>query len=577
MYHDPELLLARRSLADLARLMGVTSTGERYIPTWFTTGVVCDALDRVAAHVRGKSWGIRRVMVKQPTQTGKSEHTEVLFPAGIVGRVPEARTLITGYGTEFMTRTLPGIRTVTQTAAWQAAYPDVFLGKLERGERGAADNLQRADVTRKRNGRLHKTGGFILARSVQGAVSGNPMDVGVFGDPYKDWSDALSAAINRQRRDFYTGVFARREQSRRTVQVVSFSPWTPNDVGNFILDQWEKDGEPYLVLSFPMFQRPDSRAELERWKKSPAMRAGLARFLRIDEEALNIIVSTEGLRPYDKRADGYPLLPFKDRDIEFYEQIRRSTPARDFAALCQMDPEASLFERFPKAHWRFFDPSKHRPERVILSIDPNGRATEDGSFAVIGVYSLEPVKLDASGRLADPDLTAIIGDQPALPWKVYRIDEFRARPNYSDLYGMIGNVLEKWPEARVLVLESKAAGQCLADDYPFQRLVVRYGVEVVLTNPRESKEVRQPRAEVPQRNGYCYLPSHGHGRITADWLHDDPLRLEDGTGLGFLSEMADFGVRWDDRPDEFSQAIAVLQEERTRDLLSGWTNLAQWA
>ena len=60
--------------------------------------------------------------------------------------------------------------------------------------------------------------------------------------------------------------------------LLAFTPFTAGDVCYRVMDQWEAEGEPYLVMVLPTLGREDRRAELERWKRSPAMRAGMARF-----------------------------------------------------------------------------------------------------------------------------------------------------------------------------------------------------------------------------------------------------------------------------------------------------------
>jgi hypothetical protein len=573
---DEELLLARARLGEMAKAIGVTPTGERYFPSWFSTEIVGKALDLQYAHLMGRSYGVRRVAVQQPTQTGKSYHTSELWPAVLTARRPSTRVVIAGYGNEFMTRTLPNVRAISQTSAFRSAYPDIAHGSVD-GTR-AADNLQKLDVLQRRLGKWHRAGGYILARSFAGAVNGNAMDAGIIEDPYKDWAQALSAAETRRRRDFFTGVFTHRQQSRRSIQTIAVTPWTPTDISAFVVDQWEKDKEPYLVLKFPMFQRADSARELLRWRTSPAMREGLAKLLGVDAQALDQIVQKEGLRPYDKRPLGYPLLPFKDRDVEFYEQIRRSQPPRDFAALCQMDPESAAFERFPRQCWRVFSPRTHRLNRVVISVDANGAETVDGSFAVFGVYDVHPVKVAGDGKLddLDPVLQTIDEGRPALPYRVYRLDEARARPRYGDLLGMALQTLDRWPECTHLIVEGKAAGNSLVGDYRLTQACERRGVAITVTQPKGDKGTRSGRAEIPQRNGYCFVPGENYGRYTCSWLHDDPERLESGEGLGFLSEMSGDHA-WDDRRDEFSQLIDQLQEPGSLDLFSGWNALAAFA
>lgn len=591
VYYDSEVILARQSLGHLARMIGVTPQGQRYIPAWFTTDLVCKALDLQIAHMQGKSWGIRRVWVKQPPQTGKSFHASELFPAGIVGRLPRARGVITGYGNEFLERTIPSIKTLVRSAAFAAAFPNVSIGATDGAD--ARDKMSRADIIERRAGEWTKTGGFIVARGFGGAVNSISMDWGIVDDMYKGWKEATSAAENRNRRDFYTGVFTHRQQSRRTTMTLSTTPWTPGDLAHFIIDQWEKDREPYLVLSFPTFQREDTVKELERWNKSPALREGLARFLGLDQAALEIAVRQWGLRPYDQREYDYPLLPVGERDREFYEQTRRSAPARDLAALMQMDPEAEAVEAFPVRHWRFFDPTiKTKWQRIIHSCDPNGKNTQDGSFAVIGTWGLDRSVNDSDEPL---EPTMVLKDKkPISPWIHDRLYETRARPGYSDLKDLILAQIDRWPEGRVLVLEDKAFGQSLATDDNFRASLRRRGIAtihklkalqakptqinegLVLVEPHETARDRWDRFETPHKSGYVRVPLKSHGRVTCEWLHDKSEGAKDeGDAQGFFTEFARAGqTPWDDRVDEASQLVDFASTQRPISGLSAFSGFA---
>lgn len=570
---DTKILLARRYCSFFVSQMERTPSGDPYFSSWFNDQV-CEACDLLVAHARGRSYGIRRALVQQPTQTGKSLHTSVVFPSRVAGSWPEAKVVIAGYGTDFMTRTLPDVVAVSNTRIWRMCYPDISLGKPQ-GDQGdkAASNTSVVQITRRdQSGVYRKTGGFIIARSMRGAISGNPMDVGIIEDPYKNYDDALSPLIADSRRSFFTGVFSMRQQSRRSVSLVSFSPWTPNDLGFFIQDMWEKEGEPYVVLKYPMLQRTDSEREIERWNASPTMRAGLARYLGVNLSELEALVKERGLRPYDERPLGMGLLPFRSRDQEFYEQRKRSTTPHLHAALNQMDPDTDRAERFPREAWRYFDPVGHRLDTLVVSLDTNAKATDDGSFSVFGVYDLHPVGTTHTGALDDPDPLLLSVDQgkPAHPWKTYRLDEVRTRTRYSELLTSAISVFDKWSEAKFLIIEDKAAGQSLLGDDRFIDALEERGVKIIPTMPGQSMHTRSDRAEVAQRNGYCFLPSASHGRITCEWIHDvreGDAALQD-EGVGFLSEMTG-GVKRDDRIAEFSQMI----EETSK---AGFSSIMGW-
>jgi hypothetical protein len=300
--HQAQVLLARRQCGALAELVGETPDGETYDPTWFTTGSIaaertghrgalgmCDALDLLKAHMQGKSWGIRRVAVFTINQVGKSHHGSVVFPAAVFGALPRARIVMTGFGDDFIRESAPYVQWFMERPAYREAYPDVRLGGV--GTVDASDNAHKVDVLRRvadapPGEEWARSGGYLICRSFGGAVNGVPMDLGIMTDMYKNWQQALQPAEQRNRRDFYTGVFSRRQQTRRTCMLLAFTPYTSGDVCYFVLDQWEKEGEPYLVMVLPTLGREDRRAELERWRRSPAMRAGMRHFCEVYRDQL---------------------------------------------------------------------------------------------------------------------------------------------------------------------------------------------------------------------------------------------------------------------------------------------------
>ena len=293
MISQAQVLLARRQCGALAELVGQTPDGETYAPTWFTTGSVaaersghrgalgmCDALDMLKAHMQGRSWGIRRAAIFTINQVGKSHHGSVVFPAAVFGARPAAKIVMTGFGDDFIRESAPYVKWFMERPEYALAYPDVRLGGI--GTVDASDNAHRVDVLRREPGSgdagWEKAGGYLVCRSFGGAVNGLPMHCGIMTDMYKNWQQALQPAEQKNRFDFYTGVFSRRQQDRRTCMLLAFTPFTAGDVCYRVMDQWEAEGEPYLVMVLPTLGREDRRAELERWKRSPAMRAGMARF-----------------------------------------------------------------------------------------------------------------------------------------------------------------------------------------------------------------------------------------------------------------------------------------------------------
>jgi hypothetical protein len=628
-YHVAETALARTKIGALARIVGGTSSGDDYFATWYTTGSVaaersgmsgafglCDALDHLRAHMQGKSWGIRRLAAFYPPQRGKSTHVTELFPAAIFGVLPTARGIATGYADDFMTRTPSAVKWVMNTPGYRATYPLVNIGDSEDVEgRQAKDNAHRIEVVQKRGGSWVRSGGSLTCRSLKGQVIGEPMDYGAMDDMYANWEQAQSIAESRIRRNFYNGVFKQRQQSRRTVMVLGFTPWTSTDLAAYIIDQWEKEGEPYLVLRYPSLQRHDTEKEIERFMRSEPQQIAMSRFLRVppeeiisrvevDEETghermnLGPYMQEHGLRPYDKRPVGMGLLPSHrpEVDQEFFEQKKRSADNKaQYAAQEDLNLEAATTGAFPADAWRWYDPAKKNVFRkVVISGDPNSRETIDGSFFALGVWGLDPVpELKVDGKKVEP----------ALGWYCHRIDEARGRWGYSDGKEKIIQLLEKWVECRDLVIEHKANGQSLATDIDFVKMVRSKGVTFwlyetngVLVKVRivagkivherqendqlkakgGAKTTRWSHLERPQAEGFLLLPLAAYARITCDWVTDrNTLDLDPEERQGYITEFTYASPdNCNDRPDETAQLVAFAT---TLSQQSDWSSYRQFA
>lgn len=545
-----ELALARRRLSRLA-----SKCMSDYTRTWFASGVLCDALEMMIRHARGFSDGVRRVVCEMPTQRGKTFHAVSLLSAAIAGQWPKAHIMCCGYGDDFIKNASMQMRMLADSDGYSDVYPDVRLGdsKIDsddiQGQHGQ-NTSHHVDILKLYGKVWRRTGGFARFRSFRGQNNGYPYDVGILEDPYKDWDDALSPRYNQRLRDFYGGVF-RLRQHKAACEVLAFTPWTDSDIREHIIERWEKEGDPYIHLRFPLKQRLDTEDELEKWKRRRAARAGLARFLKVTEEELTIIISERGLRPYDRRVVG-EMLDVERGSQEEADKLEAGSTLRDWLALCQMAPDATHVDRFPRSWWRVYDPTDTdlKPSamtRTVISLDPNG---QDGgkSYACAGIWGLKSSKR--------PDRR--------FPYDCYRQAEYRRKPSFSRLCDDIIDLCNVWPEVTDLIIEKKAHGiSMLESDEFLNRLPGR--VSVHAEDPGgASKATRADKAEIPIRSGHVFLPNGPSecGRVDTVWMHDtDGVGDDTEARMGYLTEMASFGrAGVDDRPDETSQLIKHVEE-----------------
>lgn len=543
-----ELFLARRRLSQLA-----AKCMSDYVRTWFASDILCDALEMLIRGARGFSDGVRRVVCEMPTQRGKTFHAVSLLSAAIVGQWPKAHVMCCGYGDDFITNASSQMRLLADSEAYGLVYPDVRLGdsKIDNDEiegSSGQNTSHHVDVLKCYGKIWRRSGGFARFRSFRGQNNGYPYDVGILEDPYKDWQDALSPRYNQKLRDFYGGVF-RLRQHRAACEVLAFTPWTDSDIREHIIERWEKEGDPYIHLRFPLKQRKDTEDELEKFKRRKAARAGLAKFLRVTEDELAILVAERGLRPYDPRPLGV-MLDLERGTQEECDKLENGSTLRDWLALCQMAPDATHVDRFPRSWWNVYDSAEHKPStmtRTVISLDPNG---QDGgkSYACAGIWGLKPCPR--------PDRK--------FPWDCYRQGEYRRKPSFSRLCDDIIELCNKWPEVTDLIIEKKAHGISMLESNEF---LARLPGQVSV-HPEDpsgaSKSTRADKAELPIRHGHALLPN-GEGdddRVETTWMHDtDGVNEDADARMGYLTEMACFGrAGVDDRVDETSQMFKHVED-----------------
>ena len=116
--------LARRSLTDFSV----------YVAPWYQPArhhkMLATKLEAVARHIEtlGQE-GIERLIVSMPPQYGKTEQTSRLFPAWLLGKLPDSRIILTSYGADLATEN----SRITRNYVGSELYANVF------GARSAED------------------------------------------------------------------------------------------------------------------------------------------------------------------------------------------------------------------------------------------------------------------------------------------------------------------------------------------------------------------------------------------------------------------------------------------------------
>ena len=129
---------------------------------------------------------VRRLIITVPPQHGKSLGSSVLLPAYMLGRNPSLHVAIASYSASLAQKFNKRIQRLLDSSAYGDLFPDTTIKAA-----GRSGGYQRTSELTEIVG----TGGDLVAVGREGALTGNPVDVFIIDDLYKDAMEANSPSI----------------------------------------------------------------------------------------------------------------------------------------------------------------------------------------------------------------------------------------------------------------------------------------------------------------------------------------------------------------------------------------------
>lgn len=237
---------------------------------------------------------IKKLMVFVPPQHGKSEGSTRRLPAYILGKDPEKKIAIVSYSSTKARKFNREIQRIIDDPAYSEIFPET---KLSNGFDGYARTMDEVEVVGHQGG--------LKTVGVGGPLTGEPVDVLILDDIYKDAKSAWSEVIRESHQDWFNTVADTRLHNNSQVLIV-FTRWHEKDLAGYLLSK-ESDWE---VFTFP---------------------------------AIKVGPPNE----YDPRHEGEALWPER-HNVEKLESIRKRDPYV-FGNLYQGDPKAKeglLYKEF---------------------------------------------------------------------------------------------------------------------------------------------------------------------------------------------------------------------------------------
>ena len=315
----------------LMRVFSELHAGQTYSPAWHVE-VLASKLQRVGA---GRT---RRLILNVPPRHLKSLAASVALPAWLLGHDPTLSVVNVTYAQDLSEKFARDCRLI-MTAPW---YQALFRTRLA----SAREPLDELVTTE---------GGFRLATSVGGVLTGRGADVIVIDDPLKP-IDAHSESRRAAANDWFDStLYSRLNDKAKGAIVIVMQRLHEDDLTGHVLKQ-----EDWEVAAFPAIAEADEQHEIE---------------------------TPLGPRAFQRQA-GEALHPARE-PLAVLEQVRATLGEQNFAAQYQQRP-APAGGGMIKPHWfRRYGERPQTFDRIVQSWDTANTAGEGSDWSVCTTWGLK--------------------------------------------------------------------------------------------------------------------------------------------------------------------------------------------
>lgn len=165
---------------------------------------------------------IKKLIVSCPPQHGKSQGSSINTPAIMIGQNPNLKIATVCYSA---TKARKFGRKVKQLMS-DKTYIDVFGRRIPTmSDKGFINTAEEMDIV--------GYDGFLKNVGYEGGLTGDPVDVLLMDDLYKDWKEANSPIIRDNVKDWYITVADTRLHND-SQQLIVFTRWHEDDLVGFI-------------------------------------------------------------------------------------------------------------------------------------------------------------------------------------------------------------------------------------------------------------------------------------------------------------------------------------------------------
>ena len=272
---------------------------------------------------------IKKLMITMPPQHGKSEGATRRLPAFVLGQDPDKRIAIVSYNATKARKFNRELQRIMDDDRYYGLFPQTLLA----GQASYQEQNKRSRNYARNADECEMVGyqGSFKTIGVGGSLTGEPVDMLIMDDLYKDAASAWSPVIRQNVADWYDTVASTRLHND-SQQLMVFTRWHMEDLAGRLLEQegvYDPIDNPqgWTLISFPAIQNKppselDPRAEGEPlWPE----RHSLSKLLEIKERTPTVFESMYQQNPQPSQGlmyeefTCYTELPYRSQSVAYID------------------------------------------------------------------------------------------------------------------------------------------------------------------------------------------------------------------------------------------------------------------
>jgi predicted phage terminase large subunit-like protein len=357
---------------------------------------ICDCIDKLLNNELLNDDGVpyEGIVVEQPPQTGKTTTITATLPSYYLGRNPYDHAILLAYGEDL------AVKFGRRNKQKVEEYGHVFNQTDEKSKVTFEFKLSPVSSAAL-DFEIDKTNGGMISRGIGGAITGNPGDLIIIDDPYKNRQEADSPVYQKFVIDEWLNTIQTRA-SAKCKYVVVHTRWNEDDLIGYLL---QNEPDKWFEVRFPAIAEEDE--------------------------------------PHIGRKLGEALLPEAGKDIawlikkrESYEKDPMEGGIRAWNALYQQRPSSLEGNMIKRDYWK----------RFTLTLD-----MQKAGYFPVKVQSWDCALKDTS----DPVAGQVWGKRGS---NYYLIDHKGGRMDIVETMKGIADWNTKHPDAMAKLIEDKANG-----------------------------------------------------------------------------------------------------------------------